>query len=465
MTDRITIATRERPLSSDINNIEAMGARTLADILRYALNAKRTDESIEAVRNVVAGGLVVTPAGSDVSISPGVLLLDSNSLAPTPGTYDSTYRVGIQRTAVTLTTASPGSETFYLIEARPTDVALATVSRDILDPGTGQFVPTLIPKVTETRVTFQIIAGGANAPAPSGGDWVPIAILRRPSGGGAVLTTDIYDIRPLPRPALPGQTVRLKRQIQTVAGANTLSLSCEFTGFHGERVFRSFSPIDPTAARYLSPGTVLPAGGRAYLYLAGWAGSGYQLTPRQSAGAGFSMGGILVLSTVPPTREGTNSAPVGLPAPFGVVAAPAGTAYYVGTLIRVLANTHWVHMVATEHDVNVSVGDVGPMGLSLAPIPAFSAVPLSQVPATAHTAKLALQMTGALGAGVPNAIGFSLRPTGGSVNFATAWVNTDDVDYRTLEVVTDGSGSIDFVCAGAPGLIATLNILQIGWTE
>ena len=125
--------------------------------------------------------------GNDVSVAAGVLLQDSATLTPVPGSLDSNYRVGINRVATIVAMPAPGGTTFYLIEGQVYELTTTTESRDILDPATGNFVPTNVPKQRERRVQFQVVAGGADAPAPSGGEWVPIAIVRRPGGGGAVV--------------------------------------------------------------------------------------------------------------------------------------------------------------------------------------------------------------------------------------------------------------------------------------
>lgn len=455
--------TLERAVSGDFNDLQSISARFLSELLKYG-TARRDLTGTDLPTSWVLGGLEATPTAGNITISPGAMMQLSDTLAPLPGPLDSNYRLSRLETPTVVALPAPGVTTVYLVEAQMVEVVTDTQSRDIYNPGTQTFTPTLVTKVTERRIVFQVVAGNSSAPAPTGGDWVPIVVVRRPPGGPAVTTADIWDVRPVCEfgTQRPNSPIKRSRKIQTSnAVANTVSISAVIDGQRGTMTVETITPVDVTSAPFLSPGTVLAGSTKFYLYLAP-----YFLTnaPKQ-VGAALLSKGVLVLSSVAPTHEGFNSGLVPLPAPWAVADANAFTAYYVGTLVRNSTNTGWVRMVADDAKVTLWEGDVGAMALSLAPIPATSAVLLSLVPVTARQVSVSCQMTGAGGSGAPNAIGLSLRPTGAAVFFQSTWVNTDDVDYRVLNCAYDGSGAIQFDCAGVPGGVASLNLLQVGWLE
>ena len=114
--DNVVFNVRERPLSSDQNNVESLHARTLAEMMLYQMTELNAIDGTSILRNVVLGGLAVVPNGSNVDVTAGVLFQNSGSLVPTPGTYDSSYRYGRNASSSTLTMASPASDTYYIIE-------------------------------------------------------------------------------------------------------------------------------------------------------------------------------------------------------------------------------------------------------------------------------------------------------------------------------------------------------------
>lgn len=347
--DQEVFNTLERAVSGDLNDTQSIATRVLADLMRYGNSLRVLAEPSDATRNVVFGGLIVSPSGVDVSVAPGVLGQNSAILAPVPGPLDSTYRLARNDVPTVVPMPAPGGTTFYLIEAQMVQVITSSQLRDIYNPGLGVFAPALVTKQIQHQIQFQVLAGTLDAPAPSGGDWVPIAIVRRPPGGPAVLASDIIDVRPLAewgreRPTKPAVLIdRAAVLIGAGAATNRVQVFSQIDGPGGLRTFELLNSTafseDMTSARFLSPGVVLLANTRFYLYLAPWSA---HLNPRFDGGVNDTFEGILVLSDQAPTNSGRNPVPMNLPAPFGVTLAPAQTAYYVATLMRNNANTGWV---------------------------------------------------------------------------------------------------------------------------
>lgn len=369
-SDNVIINTRERPVSTDINNLQALLSRTISELKRYMFaSTQQTAKGVpptDIVQDVVLGGLRVTPDGNNVSISGGALMQVDSSISPTPGTFDSDYRIAINTAATSFVMPAPGGETYYLLEAQMINNVTVSESRDILDAGSGNFVATLVDKVAQRQITFQLLTGTSQAPVPSGTPWVPIAVIRRPGGGGAVVNTDIYDVRPKwsdvfeqTSNGLPAQAGSfIDGQIQTVTNfqASGAVTSANLQVFraraklpngkiasfdNGDEVANQ-TPFDPFDALYLEPGTV-NAADFFYLYLCPWSG----LTPYGQIGATGVSKGILVLSTNSP-NFGTrlNAAAITLPAPWGNGTVARNEAVCVG----IVRSTGTVLVAMESHD-------------------------------------------------------------------------------------------------------------------
>ena len=472
--DNVIYNVRERPLSTDWNNTEALLTRTLMDLERYRNESRAVaDPATEAVRNVVLGGLLVTPNGSDVSVSTGALMQDSASLSPTPDTYDSTYRIGFLRSAETVVMPAPGGTTYYLIEAQMVAEILLAESRDILDAGTGTFVPTLIDKIQIHSLQFQLLTGGASAPAPSGGNWVPIAIVRRPGGGGAVVASDIIDVRPLQdagrqRPPLP---VNQKVSLEVAAGGaatTSAKIRCQVDGAFGYRCYANvLAATDLDSATIVSPATVYAAGTKYYLYLAPW--SALSLNPRYNDGLGIGYEGVLVMSAIAPSAATKrNSAAIQLPAPFAVVDAPTSSAYYLGTFLRDAGNTGWVGMSNVDGEVRLEFA-----AMVASPYQTFLNPPVAgdqafgtfatATPATAKIVRVKVLYEGA--AGAPANITIALQYSGLAINLDALRVNDDEESYLEWEIPYDGSSTVQINVVGAPDAATDLFAGVIGWRE
>lgn len=355
--DNVDFNTLERALSSDIDLLQSVQARFLADLLAQTMSTKGLVSGAGSPTNTIAdrvlGGLVasVNGLGVDVDVSPGALVQNSASISPVPGAYDSDYRMAISRSVQTLVSPTPGANTFYLLEAQMTDVVVSTQNRDIFNTGTGLFVSTPVPKIYERQIQFQFRAGTATqAPAPQA-NWVPIAIVFRTAGGGALGTADIIDVRPLWNEYLDNagadttlEAGQLIPQSVPNARVNTalFELACRAGG---RRLFArtTGSPINlSTETELQESGLVLSNGRLYYLYLAPWQG----LHPKNAYDLDIEHQGLLILSAVPPDNQGRNSANITPPSPFAVSVIAGGAAFCVGTLHR--SGGAWTAMTQTR---------------------------------------------------------------------------------------------------------------------
>lgn len=369
--DDVIFNTRERPMSSDQNNVQSVIARAFMDALMFGSEARfwgvLTASPAGVSQPLVLGGLRLTPSGSSVAVSAGAIVQRSASLDPVPGSLDSEYRLGIMRDDKTLTTPSPVGDTYYLIECQVERVVTSTESRDVLNEITGNFEPQMLDKRSERQIAFQFKAGDAsNFPLPTGGDWVLLGGVFRPAGGGAVLDAHLYDMRlqpgvadvPVARPGFLTQrsycAVVDNPDITGGASPGVLGFSMfdidgELFGqrvwFHLNNLIYAWLSLRDESCDPDNDPRALAHGEWYYLYLAPFSGSlpvgqpvrMYNVvTPGEEVLHGGFLRGVLVESTVPPVMQGgnTNGAALSLPAPFNAYTVPAGNAMLIGAFQR-----------------------------------------------------------------------------------------------------------------------------------
>jgi hypothetical protein len=349
--DNVQINIRERPLSTDINEAQSMIQRTVADSLMRILSSRSNTASVP--RNCALGGLEVAPSGTNVLVQPGMLVQFSTTLTPTPDPLDSDYRLGRNPEPEVVVMPSPGTTTWYVVEAQVTPVVTVSEVRDVLDPGSGAFIPTLVTKQTEYRLAFQLVAGvaGGSIPVPTGGNWVPLAAVRRVGGGPAVTAADIIPLAAQWGDGGGGvysETDAGDHAVQCLAATFVQVTFQRPARNNGAPMYFRDAPasIDPGTATYLSPSTTLAANTWYYLYLCPWG----SLLPTRFYGADITHNGLLVLSDVPPdvSADGLRrpSAPIDLPAPWDLGSAPAvSSCLCIGALLRNSGNTGFVTQV------------------------------------------------------------------------------------------------------------------------
>lgn len=197
---------RERPLSADLNDLQSLAARSSLDAMLYA-HAEDVldgnDQPIDtAFLDVVLGGLQVVPLSAQtVNVLPGAVAQYSQVIPPVPNpAVDSFYRLGFLRASVSAPRPSGGADGWYLVRAQVTRTVTVTETRDVLNPATGQFEATPIPKRAEYSLTVEqeyVSSAGPGAPpsVPPQMDWVPLALVYR-GASAPVAQTDIHDVRP-----------------------------------------------------------------------------------------------------------------------------------------------------------------------------------------------------------------------------------------------------------------------------
>jgi hypothetical protein len=454
----------ERAVSADLNDMQSLVARFISEMARYGLASRTIGwPTSEFQGPVVLGGLTVIPSGTNVAVEPGMMAQLSATLAPTPGPLDSPYRLSRLATPTVVTMPSPGTTTYYLIEAQMVEVTTVTTLRDVWTPPAGPFAPASVPKQRERRIQFQVIAGNANAPEPSGGDWVPIAIVRRPGGGGPVLASDIIDVRPLagPRyqPVVCAETCFVRTSVVFPA-INTATVRASFSGPVGQMAYVG-QTVDLSATSVRSPSTTLAADQPYYLYLAPWSLS--RLPVRQQGSVLYE--GVLVLSHIPPTSSGTNSAALTLPPPFGATQVSLGNAYYVATVIRDSGNTGWVGMVKRGNEVVIAESYSSALGTTFAPpVVGDNPVPpvATFVPPTARTVRMRTRWIGA--ASSPTTVNVRYQAPGTSDDLTLSTMDDSIRQTEVVDVPYTGTGGLDMtVSAANAGTTASAKV--IGWRE
>jgi len=364
--DNVLINNLERALSTDTNNLQSVQARVLAELARFLFRSRVQGAAFVETTEPFLAGLAVTASGSDLQVGVGVLGQQSATVLPVPGPLDSDYRLSRLDTPATIAGPVPGVNTWYLVEAQATQVVASSVVRDIYNPGTGTFAPALVNKLLTNSIQFQLTAGGANVPLPVGGDWVPLAAVQFPAGGGAPL--QIVDARPLPEIDSEGRSIDGQILHQTIRTTSTPDVP-------SNAAFVSASVVGPagklgglysgslTASSVLEPGTVLAGSTWYYLWLCPWSAFDLRPSPGQLSGADFQ--GVLTVSPTPPSA-GTilPSAPIQLPVPWSLFST--SDAVCVGAVRRNAANSGWVSSIEAAHQGSLPLGAFSLSGVPVA---------------------------------------------------------------------------------------------------
>jgi len=156
--DRTIVNPRERPLSSDINQLQSQLDRTRRDLMRVAYAYRATD-SDNSGGNIPAGFLgdsfkVDPGAGLQVILRQGMGFADGtgdvpSSLGGVIGLDDLSVLKPLALTvplAIGVPAADPGLPRIDIVEVKYDRRLENPLSRDILDTGTGAFVPALVQK-------------------------------------------------------------------------------------------------------------------------------------------------------------------------------------------------------------------------------------------------------------------------------------------------------------------------------
>lgn len=191
---RIVWNTRERALSTDLNDASALQHRALIE----GLAAGEYGDTQQL--GVMRGLTVSVPGGSlSVSVAAGLAM----RLGSAPTTYDSAIEWVELRSAqsVDLSSYVDGANPRWVcIEIANTDAVETSSSRDVWNPATGTFSSSSLDKVRGSAPAITVTAGTAAAtpqlPAGVAGR-IPLAYVYIPAGAATLTAGDVVHCRPI----------------------------------------------------------------------------------------------------------------------------------------------------------------------------------------------------------------------------------------------------------------------------
>jgi hypothetical protein len=192
---RIIFNTRERLLSSDLNDMQALLHAKGTDELMAALSGEVYKGALPLSGVIQGGNVTANGVDNTISISP-ILAIKHGSGATS---YDSPYlKIETLVTAtIDLTPHVDPSPRWVAIEVAPGDVTEVSSTRDEFQPALGTFLPVSVDKVRRPEPVFSVNAGTPSAtpvlPLGTAGT-IPLAYVYIP-GGGTPLTTDVISCR------------------------------------------------------------------------------------------------------------------------------------------------------------------------------------------------------------------------------------------------------------------------------
>lgn len=356
--DRVVIQPRERPLSSDVLNGDAILGRLSAQMLRFLGRSfiSQTGGLDDVSPTSVTEGLSCRPSGTTVTVKPGILAQLSPGYPGAPGQFESPMRVGQLHSDKAFGFA-PTPNSTCLMEIRVVDVVTQVANRDVLDAGSGQFVPTNVDKVISREIEAQFTFGTlVSYPAFNGGTWVPYGLFTTDanglfSGAWVDLRIDIADLlSPLPDMAIPppadeviyprAEVLKAEMRTSPPNVPPNLFVGLDFVGTcAGRRMFAKTPTFPIPADGTLSGSTILER-----IYCCPLIKGSIWAVPKVAAFGNIGIGGILVRSQVLESRYGrTNDDPIQMPTIYGNYDnVPRGEAIHIGTLFRGGGGTGYV---------------------------------------------------------------------------------------------------------------------------
>jgi len=201
---RLIENTRERLISSDINDIQALAHRAMIEMGAALLIGDLFGAATPA-SGVLGGFLVDTnnPVSMLLSVSPGIALLYQS---PTPSTLDSEFvwLEMIAAASLDLTADVPGGagETAWIVvEVAPADVLELSDLRDIWNPALSTFSPVNVSKLRGSAPLLRTRSGTATtgtALLPAGvTGYIPLAYVLLAFGDTTIVDAAVVRCRPL----------------------------------------------------------------------------------------------------------------------------------------------------------------------------------------------------------------------------------------------------------------------------
>lgn len=216
--------TRERALSTDLNDMTAYLHRNIIEAVRQShlgQDLPNTAGGSEQVRTsgVIAGFRAsVTGADLNVTIHPGQALKYNAAALSTDSLYDWFEQIGTQVFDLTAL-VDPGNPRWVCIEidtsSAPASPVVSSQARDIFDPGTGAFSPSVVTKVTGPGTPVLVANAATPAATPllpvGATDRIPLCYVYLDAATVTIATTDVVLCRPMLRKEMgdPGERVTM----------------------------------------------------------------------------------------------------------------------------------------------------------------------------------------------------------------------------------------------------------------
>ena len=300
---RLTVNTRQRLLSADINNISALTAKAMI-MLELAREVGDGYTGASLGRSGVVGGFMVRclPATNIVEISPGIALMASTALSPT---YDPP-EVWIQSDATVQLDLSALIDAtkprLVTIEVGPSDGVIVSTPVDVFDPGTGLFVVDPSAPRVQGSVPIWFTSGGTPAASPTIAAGtvgrVPLAVVKLVASQASFADeyASILMCRPLlgadaglvPRDYVEGGGCSVGEESGgSLVGLTDVYLSrlnASLAGIEGEVSGLIPFGLRARTAATTSPATLLAVAGVVYGYVAPppWPGDYGPMAPREA---------------------------------------------------------------------------------------------------------------------------------------------------------------------------------------
>lgn len=357
---RMQLNTRERVISTDHNRLQSFLGAHVSEMLRWMTLAAMAEggasvmgtTTTSPLNAMILNGLWARPEIGTVNlfVEPGAIAMINPDGAPSAD--DSACKVfsdaGVTVAgSLTLTAGGGGATRIDVIECSRVEAVTESDNRDIFNPGTALFTPTLVDKVKLDRLTYRIRTGTAGAGFPgTASGWLPLAVAIVPQTATTWNDCIVFDVRPLLMDLAAGGAARVVKvfpkrpkgfaTMATVIAASPLTSlrGIAESEFGQWRVGGEFAPalagltnnaIDMTSAELLETGFVAVANRPWYVYamfphgLPRWA----RYSPSSSGQRiPLPFKGIPVLTTKPPAngQHATVSSAVTMPAIFGFTA-------------------------------------------------------------------------------------------------------------------------------------------------
>ena len=219
--DQVILNVRERPLSTDMNQQWSQSARSLREMLKYLLGVRTAaaNPTLTAGEGFLGDSFRVgpeSPASMNIVVRAGYGFQNNNSDVPVAissitGLDDrSSYKPLVLNAAQTIAVpaADPTNPRIDIVEVAYDRYVTDSLSRDVLDTGTGQFVATLVNKTLAflqdgrtsvngaAKINYKTgtPAGSPAAPSTTAG-YIKIAEVRVDALATSIAENKIKDLR------------------------------------------------------------------------------------------------------------------------------------------------------------------------------------------------------------------------------------------------------------------------------